>query len=221
MFHWIIAFHYVTGYFHVTLLAYAGLRDPVWKIDQCLNSDIPNLLLQARNSGHVYKHECIPRKTGYKGFLIHDTTGEHLIVGPETVQLQLLLLNTMPDELPPIGGYRQGIRGVITSGKVSADCPAPAERNLPRYRPDRWNDNENIRRKNNCYNYVNTLITNTYAHPGRGSGEMYAKITADDLRDAAVLDGLAVLNPHPAANDSVPEAPGGDSHLVALFVAPG
>lgn len=68
------------GYLHVTLLVYTGLRDPVWKIGQCLNQDIPHLLLQARSSGYVYKHTCIPPKTGFKGFLIHDSAGEQLLL---------------------------------------------------------------------------------------------------------------------------------------------
>ena len=143
----------IAGYFHVTLLAYANLRDPVWKFHQCFN--VKNLLLQAKNNGHVYDHACIPKKTGFKGFLVQEATGEQLIVGPETIDLQLLLLDTMPSELPPIGDYRQRIRSVIASGTVSADCTdATGNRGyeLP-YSLERWNTNENIRRKNNGYNY--------------------------------------------------------------------
>ena len=116
-------FHYIAGYFYVTLLTYANLRDPVWKFGKCLNQDIQNRLLQAKNNGYVYEHICIPKKTGFKGFLIQDTTAEQLIVGSGTTQLQLLLLDTMPSELPPIGDYRQRIRNVIAAGSVSADCP--------------------------------------------------------------------------------------------------
>lgn len=35
-----------------------------------------------------------------------------MIVGPVTIQLQLLLLDTMPCELPPTGHYREKIRDV-------------------------------------------------------------------------------------------------------------
>lgn len=214
----------VAGYFHITLLAYTGLRDPVWKIRQCVNSDIPYLLLQAKNCGHVYQHRCIPPRTGYKGFLIQDTEGEQLIVGPETTQLQLLLLDTMPCELPPIGDYRQRIRSVIASGNVAADCSVAVNvsGNETEYcLPDDWNTDENITRKNNCYNYAATIVTNTYAQPGSESGEIYSHVSADAIRDAAVRDGWFVLSPRPAANESYPEVPDEYLYVVALFIAPG
>lgn len=128
----------------------------------------------------------------------------------------------MPRELPPTGYYRQRIRSVIASGTVSVNCPEVSGNNsyVPSYRPDNWNDNENVRRKNNCYNYANSLVTNNYALPGRESSNNYSSITADAVRDAAVRDGLVVLSPHPAADDPVPAALGGGSYLVALFMAP-
>lgn len=46
---------------------------------------------------------------------------------------------------------------------------------------------------NNCYNYGNDILTNTFAQPGKGCG-MYphqkAKNTCDDIRKAAECDGL-------------------------------
>ena len=205
------------------MLVYTGRRDPVWNISECLNQDIPDLLLQARDFGHVYGPSCIPPKTGYKGILVHDccTAEEELVVGPETVQLQLALLDTMPRHLALTGYHRQRVRNAIASGTVSADCPGRAGYVVPPYRPDRWNDNEIIRRNNNCYNYINALVTNTYAQPGRGSGQIFSQVTANAIRDAAVRDGLVVLNPQPALTDTVPAAPSGHSHLVALFIASG
>lgn len=221
----------MAGYFHVTLLAYTGLRDPVWRISKYSNPEISNLLLHAKSNDYVYPHKCIPPKTGYKGFLVQESEGEQLIVGPVTIQLQLFLLDTMPCELPPTGHCREKIRHVIISGKVSADCPdteiALGEictynaSSAPAYNPKRWNADDTKRLKNNCYNYALDQITNTYAQPGRASGEIYSEISGVEIRDAAVRDGLVVLNPHPAINDPVSTASDGDEHLVALFVAPG
>jgi hypothetical protein len=42
---------------------------------------------------------------------------------------------------------------------------------------------------NNCYNYASNSITDTFAQPGRGSGEMYHDITADEIHKAALRDG--------------------------------
>ena len=64
-------------------------------------------------------------------------------------------------------------------------------------------------------------MSNSYAQPGRATGQIYSHVSGDQIRDAAERDGLVVLNPHPAANDSVPTNPDGDSYMVALFVAPG
>ena len=205
-------------------MVYAGLRDPQWEIGPSTYhyEEIITLLLQARDGGYTYQHICIPPKTGYKGFLIEDKSGEELIVGSETVQLQLLLLDhTMPTDLAPTGYFRQRIRSEIISNTVSADCPSTARRKryAPLYRPDRWNNNLNRRRTNNCYNYANTLITNTFAQPGKGSGQQYRRITAEEVRDAAKRDGMIVLDT--AANDPVPAAPNGDRHLVALVVERG
>jgi len=174
-------------------VVYAGLRDPMWKIGQCLYSDIPNLLHQAKSSGHVYQHECIPPKTGYKGFLIQDTTDELSITGPETIQLQLLLLDTMPDELPPTGSYRQRIRNVITSGKVSADCPNTAGNEscvLPKSL-DRWNAIEEIRRKNNGTT-MSTALSQIHMH---SLEEELAKFTLRSLqKQLKMLQNVMVLS---------------------------
>ena len=214
------------------MLAYTGLRDPVWRISKYSNPEISNLLLHSKSIGYVYTHKCIPPKTGYKGFLIQESEGEQLIVGPMTIQLQLLLLDTMPCKLPPTGHYREKIRDVIISRKVSADCPdteiAPGNdageictSSVPAYNPHRWDVDDTVRRKNNCYNYALDQTTNTYAQPGKESSQIYSEISGEAIRDAAVRDGWVVLNPHPAINDPVSAASDGDEHLVALFVAPG
>ena len=129
----------------------------------------------------------------------------------------------MPDELPPTGSYRQRIRNIITSGKVSADCPNTAGNEscvLPKSL-DRWNAIEEIRRKNNGYNYVHSTITNSYAQPGRGTGEIYSQIATEAIKNAAERDGFVALSPQPAANEPVLAAPEEDALLVALFLAPG
>ena len=198
---------------YVTLVVFAGRPDPQWLIglnntNSCGEyncTEIQSHLTKARQSNYVYSHSCIPLKTGYKGFLVQtEKEGEVLIVGPETVTLQLLLLESMPESLKPTGALHQRIRSEIVSGTVSQDCTKYT------FHPAPWNTNENTRRLNNCYNYANIQITNSYAQPGRGSGgPFFPWITPDAVRDAAVLDGLHVVPP-PA-----------NGHLVALFFAKG
>lgn len=210
-------FFHVAGYLYVSLLVYSGLRNPEWQISSntYFYQEIVSHLPQAKNQGNVYHYLCIPPKTGYKGFLVLNR--RQLIVGPEKKTLQLLLLDTMPSGLPTV--FRQRIRNVIDSGFVTKECPERRKRYAPPYNPDRWNSREHRIECNNCYNYANTLITNTYVQPGLGSGQMFGAITNQEVKNAAIRDGLLVWN-HPDLT-TVPGPPNGERHLVALFVAPG
>ena len=95
----------VTGDLKVTLGIFSGRPDPEWQV---LTSDpnykeIEQLLKIARASGFVYHERDMPSRLGYKGFLVLDTAKEkaqpELIIGPQTVELQQLLLKTIPDGL--------------------------------------------------------------------------------------------------------------------------
>ena len=122
----------------------------------------------------------------------------------------------MPVDLAPTDEFLNHVRNEIDSSPTK-ECPASRlrKRYAPPYRPGRWNGNLNIRRNNNCYNYANAIRTDTFTQPGRGSGQIYGKITNREIRDAA-RDGIVVLNIAPGA--PVPRAPNGDPHLVALVV---
>ena len=75
----------------------------------------------AKTQNFTYGPESMPSRLGYKGFLVKTTKrGKlELIVGPETVKLQKLLLDTAPD-----GMLSQRIRNIvlkeITTGNVRA-----------------------------------------------------------------------------------------------------
>ena len=83
----------------------------------------------------------------------------------------------------------------------------------PAYDPQNWNDGGITQLCNNCYNYATTLVTNDFALPGLGGGQVYTKHTENNLKDAAVRDGLKV--------EVFNEIPAGDEHLVALAVDEG
>jgi hypothetical protein len=78
--------------------------------------------------------------------------------------------------------------------------------------PSKWNNDWSIRASNNCYNYANDKITNTFAQPGRGSGKQYEKFRCADIIRAAVNDGEVDVM-------GVQNVPIG-SQLIALVVAP-
>jgi hypothetical protein len=68
---------------------------------------------------------------------------------------------------------------------------------------------------NNCYNYANDHITNTFAQPGRAHGKMYKALTCAAVNAAAIADGL-VNSP----NFNRPLGPG-KGWYVALVIWPG
>ena len=201
----------------ITLVVFSGVPDPQWRVDLSVFNTSDYASIQTNG----VSPDCIPAKLGYKGFLVEDAVRELLIVGTddESSRLQELLLETLPPELIPVG-LNNSVFAEI--GTVSAQCPNTRRKRLaPPFGPFLWNNVPNSRRRNNCYNYANIQITNTFAQPGRGGGQIFISLDGNSVRDAAILDGLQVLNPHPGAADPVPGAPAGPRHLVALFIDPG
>jgi hypothetical protein len=82
------------------------------------------------------------------------------------------------------------------------------------FNPGFWNNDANVRSRNNCYNYASNKRTNTFAQPGRGCGQMYTAITCAEVTRAALCDGLH-RRFHCFPDQEKPR------YLVALVVAPG
>jgi len=199
------------------LVVFSGRPDPQWRVDLSAFNDSDYQSIQ--NNG--VSSSCIPAKLGYKGFLVQDSVGELLIVGSdsELVRLQRLLLQTIPSGTLP-SPLLQRVSSEI--GNVLDECMTRRRKRLaPPFGPFLWNNVPDIRRRNNCYNYANLQITNTFAQPGRGSGQIFVLLNGFFVATAATGDGLQVLMPPPLPADPVPGAPVGPRHLVALFVDQG
>ena len=82
-----------------------------------------------------------------------------------------------------------------------------------------WNDIPAAQLNNNCYNYANDKITNSYAQPGTASGAPFKSITAKAMLRASESVGLVKLGVAP--KDPCPKAPQQPKCLVALVVAEG
>lgn len=82
---------------------------------------------------------------------------------------------------------------------------------VPSYQPDYWNYYTYIRSNNNCYNYGNNKRTDTYAQPGRASGQSFS-LNCTSVGDAAVSDGISRI--------SGTSCPSGEMKI-ALAIAPG
>jgi hypothetical protein len=63
----------------------------------------------------------------------------------------------------------------------------------PLYEPDWWNDSMSGGTKeylNNCYNYACNYRTDTFAQPGRATGQIYEAVNCMAVRQAALRDAL-------------------------------
>ncbi|XP_068713635.1 uncharacterized protein [Montipora foliosa] len=227
-----VSFKPVEGKYKVTLAIYSGVPDPVWTVDYGHESFqmVTKYLQEARDLGMTYQREHMAATLGYKGFLVHESDAKEaeLIVGKETKDLQYLLLETMPkgrisDDL--LNRIQHGIAESIDMPQEAMGqevSQAPIAGYAPRLNLRRWNDYSLVRINNNCYNYANDKITNSFAQPGNASGYHLPpakELTAEVVLAAAKSDGLLQLNVGP--NDPVPAAPKHPNCLVALVVAKG
>ena len=227
-------------------MIYSGVPDPTWSVHPRHDSfkTMKEHLHHARTTRKIYRHQTMPAILGYKGFLVHPPQAEEaeLVVGQETKELQKLLLETMP-----AGLISEGLLQKVLHAIESTSVPHPSSELLgksqraslqevsqasrkgyeaekiqhyaPKLNLDRWNTEDLVRQKNNCYNYANDKITNSFAQPGTASGRPYGALTPEELLQASESDGLVKLDIGP--HDPCPEAPEQPNCLVALFVAPG
>lgn len=93
-------------------------------------------------------------------------------------------------------------------------CPACKAADAPAYNPGIWNV-PNVQPFNNCYNYANNQITNTFAQPGRAHGAMTSTMACSNVTTAAKADGLVTT-----ANFTTTLGPG-KGWYVALVIWPG
>lgn len=193
---------------------FSGRPDPQWLIkgNDVKLKNIQELHAAAKKGGSLHSPDQMPARLGYRGFIIQFEQLQQLILGPETVDLQVALFSTMPKGSIPDKIVPRTLK-VIEAGTVLPEKKVKRrKRYAPPFNPAPWM-NDDVRENNNCYNYANIKITNTFAQPGRGSGAIYAAITAAAVRAASVNDGLAIV-----ANGNFPQR---SRHVVALVVEDG
>ncbi|MBN1411623.1 MAG: hypothetical protein JW969_12315 [Spirochaetales bacterium] len=61
---------------------------------------------------------------------------------------------------------------------------------IPAYDPGYWNNDPDVKKNNNCYNYACNKRTDGFAQPGVGSGQMFTGNTIAAIKRAAINDGL-------------------------------
>ena len=100
---------------------FSGRPDPEWSISSShpKYAEIKQLLDNARTAGFVYDTIRMPPRLGYKGFVVKasNVNKRELIVGPSTVKLQQLLLETAPGDVVP-QVLKDEVMAEINSGNV-------------------------------------------------------------------------------------------------------
>lgn len=112
---------------------------------------------------------------------------------------------TVSDFSVPVGA----LGSVSDTASLVAGCPI----HLGPFNPGFWNDNINVRRSNNCYNYACNRRTDTFAQPGRAAGRQARRMACDVVIEGARADGLV--------NDKCVPEKEAPIWLAALVVAPG
>jgi len=85
---------------------------------------------------------------------------------------------------------------------------------VPAFNPIKWN-NWDVMPRNNCYNYANDKVTNSFAQPGRGSGHGMTEISCKAVTAASISDGLTSVD-----KSAIP-APPNEGHFICSVVWPG
>jgi hypothetical protein len=97
---------------------------------------------------------------------------------------------------------------------AKAGCDASQAADAPTYNPGAWSM-MTVRPYNNCYNYADDKITNTYAQPGRASSAPFMSIECADVLHAAQSDGLVI------SDDFMSPLGAEQGWYVALVISPG
>lgn len=215
----------------ITLDIYSGLPNPSWELT---DEQAANLVerLRASTQQSLSKLASTDGRLGYRGFRIEavqekgleaktfihgglaDISRMHpsLVLGSDVEQW---LLSTsegaISDELIEYVaseiGAADAANAPIKSATWSAELLA-----APPYDPGKWNNNATILRSNNCYNYANDKITNTFAQPGRGSGAVGPYPPACAGTGAAAQRDGQVSIPNPDISPA-------EGHVIALVVS--
>ncbi len=204
----------------VTLDVFSGRPNPSWTLD---DEEASQLLdrIHAIEQRTPLKVPGAAGQLGYRGFSLHATAvstfGQLRVqahqgiidVGPrelsmvdEDLEVERALLKSAGKRLDPevvkhveeslAKGSKAALAGRELVVKSLPPKCTPKAADAPPYNPGKWNI-PSVQPHNNCYNYANDLITNTFAQPGRAHGKMYKTLTCNGgkgVEPAAVADGL-------------------------------
>lgn len=156
----------------------------------------------------MFVHEgIIDRGTAEPNIDVRDRQLEEWLVATSPTKLSAPLSKHISDALNKPANLS------LFQAAATVGCPACQAADAPPFNPSKWNI-PTVQPFNNCYNYANDQITNTFAQPGKATGHPIVSPTCAGVQPSAVSDGLTT-----AANFSTPHA-AGSGWYVALVVWP-
>jgi hypothetical protein len=226
----------------VTLHVFSGRPDPTWTLDDQQADRLLESLASVRERT-TQKPSGVVGQLGYRGFTLqrpvdHPRGAQRLYVheglvdpgalAPSLVtgdrELEAWLLETGSQRLDEavVGHVRESLSGglerAVPEGLLllpeAKGCPPCNAADAPAYDPSIWNT-PSVQPYNNCYNYANNQITNTFAQPGRATGKPITSLSCGGVQPSAQSDGLK-----PSSNFSDPLGTG-QGWYVALVIWPG
>lgn len=218
----------------VTLNIFSGRPNPTWLLSESDEHELAERLTNSQKPTDR-RPSGIYGGLGYRGFsvtrglnhplgalalTVHEGVvdrqlGEHNVA--DSTDIENWLLKSIPAHIPAVA--LEHVKSVISSKAIlqfptnGPACPPCHAADAPPYNPGTWNV-PTVQPYNNCYNYANNKITNTFAQPGRATGHMYTALTCASVQPAAQSDGLV-----PVANFTSTLA-AGKGYYVALVIWP-
>jgi hypothetical protein len=223
----------------VTLEIFSGRQNPVWILSDDQAAELIGRVATTEERT-LAKPSGVLGKIGYRGFSIHSL--EESFQGGLRLYVHEGIIDTSQRELNRITGNRDLEAWLLDTASESLDedlksfviaelekppldvteffriteaaCPSCLASDAPTYDPGRWNI-PGIQPRNNCYNYANNQITNTFAQPGRAHGSQTRTMECSSVNPAALADGLA------NTSDFSTSLSPGQGWYVALVIWPG
>ncbi len=220
----------------VTLHVFSGRPNPRWLLNDAQSAELTSRIGNISETTNA-KLVGPAGGLGYQGFSIqHHDTGRDLFVNAgaidtgvlaptliaENREIESWLLSTagstIPEEARPhiqqsIGVPVSQAQSLLGNRFAKLGCPACHAVDAPDYNPSMWNTPA-VQPHNNCYNYANNKITNSFAQPGLAHHQKYTSFQCDNVQAAAVADGLS-----PTPHFMAPLA-AGQGWYVALVIWP-
>ena len=226
----------------VTLNIFSGRPNPRWILEDAAVEELRDRIHRKATptgaappgsvTGLGYRGLEVRFEDSSEPIHIHGGVVGTLAASPNIVDegrdIERFLIKTMPDAERNAGMVMSGeVSGLVREQiekdlKTSFDlsrignivlllCPQNKAACAPPYEPAMWNFSP-TQPNNNCYNYANDRVTNTFAQPGKYHNAQYTALTCASVQPAAVADGLTA-----AANFTTAVA---DGFYVALVIWP-